>query len=87
MTALAWPVGLLAAATWLAVTAIFRISSLSALAAVALGIVYMILFHHPLYATLAAALAILIWIMHRENIARLLAGTEPRIGQKSASPG
>ncbi|MBI1330047.1 MAG: glycerol-3-phosphate 1-O-acyltransferase PlsY [Alphaproteobacteria bacterium] len=84
MTSLAWPVGLLAAASWLAIAVVFKISSLSALVTVVLGIVFMILFHHPLYATLAAALAAIIWYMHRANIARLLSGTEPRIGQKSA---
>jgi glycerol-3-phosphate acyltransferase PlsY len=83
LLALAWPVGLLALATWLAVAAIFRISSLSALTAAALAPIYMMLFGKQLYAMLALLLAIFIFATHRENIRRLLAGQEPRIGAKA----
>jgi len=82
--ALCWPVGLLAGATWLAMAFLFRISSLSGLTATALAPVYMAAFGQHLYATLYLVLAVLIWLMHRANIARLLAGTEPRIGAKKA---
>jgi len=82
--ALAWPVGLLLAATWLAAAAIWRISSLSALIAAALSPLYMYFLSGRPGAALAAILAILIFIMHRENIARLLRGAEPRIGAKKA---
>ena len=44
----------------------------------------MILFGHELYAVLELILAILVFVMHRENIQRLLSGTEPRIGAKAA---
>src|SRR5947209_19013794 len=50
--ALAWPVGLLATGTWLAVAAVSRISSLSALAAAALTPIYMMVFGTPLPAML-----------------------------------
>jgi glycerol-3-phosphate acyltransferase PlsY len=80
---LAWPVGLMALATWLAVAAVFRISSLSALAAAALAPIYMMFFGRPPYAMLALLLAILIFATHRENIRRLVAGREPRIGAKA----
>src|ERR1700722_18646897 len=80
---LAWPVGLMALATWLAVAAVFRISSLSALAAAALAPIYMMFFGPPPYAMLALLLAILIFATHRENIRRLVAGREPRIGAKA----
>ena len=83
LLALAWPVGLLALATWLAVAAIFRISSLAALTAAALAPIYMMLFGRPLYAMLALLLAILIFATHRENIRRLFADREPRIGAKA----
>ncbi|HEX4158871.1 MAG TPA: glycerol-3-phosphate 1-O-acyltransferase PlsY [Rhizomicrobium sp.] len=83
LLALAWPAGLLALATWLAVAAIFRISSLSALTAAALAPTYMMLFGTPLYAMLALLLAILIFATHRENLRRLFAGREPRIGAKT----
>lgn len=82
--AIAWPVGLLAAGTWLAAAAIWRISSLSALIAAALSPVYMALFGWWQPAILLAILTVLIFIMHRENIARLLRGEEPRIGAKKS---
>jgi glycerol-3-phosphate acyltransferase PlsY len=82
--AIAWPVGLMVAATWLFAAVIWRISSLSALIAAALAPVYMlVVFHWYEPAVLLAVLAALIVVMHRENIARLLAGTEPRIGAKT----
>jgi glycerol-3-phosphate acyltransferase PlsY len=84
--ALFWPAGLSVAATWLAAALIWRISSLSALIAIALSPVYFYLWGQPVYAPLAVLLAILIFFMHRENIRRLLKGEEPRIGSKSKKP-
>ncbi len=80
--ALYWPAGLLALATWAGVAAISRISSLSALTAACLVPAYLFAFRKPLDGAFEIALAILIVIMHRENIGRILAGTEPRIGAK-----
>ena len=82
--ALYWPAGLLVAATWLVAALIWRISSLSALIAIALSPVYFLLFHHGDYAPLALVLAAMIFFMHRENIRRLLRGEEPRIGSRGA---
>jgi glycerol-3-phosphate acyltransferase PlsY len=82
--ALYWPVGLLAAATWLGAALIWRISSLSALIAIALSPAYFFLAGRHDYAPLAVLLAVLIFYMHRENIRRLLRGEEPRIGSKGA---
>lgn len=82
--ALAWPVALMVAATWLVVAFVSRISSLSALVAAALSPVYMWFFASPTYAAGAAVLAALIFITHRENIGRLLRGEEPKIGAKKA---
>ncbi|MDP3369339.1 MAG: glycerol-3-phosphate 1-O-acyltransferase PlsY [Brevundimonas sp.] len=89
LLAAAWPLGLLAGATWLIVAALFRMSSLAALVAAVAAPVYAIL---PLEAlglpttgpvlALALATAALIWLRHHENIARILKGTEPRIGAK-----
>ena len=81
--ALSWPIGLLTLGTWIAVAAISRISSLSALVAAALTPVYMMLYGAALPALLALILAVLIFALHRENIRRLVSGTEPRIGAKS----
>jgi glycerol-3-phosphate acyltransferase PlsY len=82
--ALYWPVGLMVAATWGAAAFLWRISSLSALIAIALSPLYFLLLGQPRYALPALLLAAAIFLMHRANIARLRAGTEPRIGQKNA---
>jgi len=81
--ALYWPVGALVAATWLGAALLWRISSLSALIAIALSSAYFLLFHKESYAALTLLLSALIYVMHRDNIRRLLRGTEPRIGAKS----
>lgn len=83
LLAAAWPVGLLACATWLAVAKLLKISSLSALTAAALSPLYALALGRPLPTEiLATVLAVLIFIRHHENIRRLLKGTEPRIGTK-----
>ena len=78
--ALYWPVGLCVAALWLGAALVWRISSLSALIAIALSPLLFLLFHHDGYAALALLLSVLITYMHRQNIHRLLKGQEPRIG-------
>lgn len=82
LLALYWPVALLAFASWGAVLAAFRISSLSALAAAVVTPIYMFLFHRLHETGLAVALAVLVIVIHHENIRRLLSGVEPRIGSK-----
>ena len=71
MLGIAWPVGLALAAVWLAMAAISRTSSLAALSALSL---------HP-YPWPVPLVALWIVWRHRANIARLRAGTEPRIGR------
>ena len=79
----AWPVGVLAALTWLAMAALFRISSLAALVAAALAAPFALATDQPFpMLGLALFMAVLIFIRHRENIARLLKGEEPKIGKK-----
>jgi glycerol-3-phosphate acyltransferase PlsY len=78
----AWPVGLLAGAIWLAMAAALRFSSLAALTAAALAPVFVLLidgWKSPVF-WLAIGMGVLIFARHRKNIARLRAGTEPRIG-------
>jgi acyl phosphate:glycerol-3-phosphate acyltransferase len=82
LLALAWPVGLLFCATWLAVAVIFRMSSLSALVASLLSPVYFVWVDQWQLVELSVVLVLLVFYAHRDNIQRLLAGTEPRIGQK-----
>jgi glycerol-3-phosphate acyltransferase PlsY len=84
-TALFWPAGLLAMATWLLTALIWRISSLSALIAVALSPVYFFVFGQRDDVPLTVVLAALIFLMHRENIRRLFRGQEPRIGLKKSA--
>ena len=86
LIAVAWPVGLLAGATWIATAAIFRISSLGALAAAAFAPLYALALHagYPVIA-LGVFMAVLIYIRHHENIARLLKGQEPKIGAKKTA--
>lgn len=82
MLALAWPVGLLACATWLATAALMRISSLSALVAAVSVPVWMLVLGHWSLLVLGILLAALILWRHSANIARISAGTEPKIGAK-----
>lgn len=82
MIALSWPIGLASCGLWLATAAITRISSLSALVAAAGAPILALIFGAQGLALAALFMAALIFLRHRQNIARLLAGTEPRIGQR-----
>jgi acyl phosphate:glycerol-3-phosphate acyltransferase len=75
--------GVAAGAVWLAVVRLVRISSAGALSAFAVAPILMWLTAPPLLTLLALCLAVLVFARHHENIRRLLAGTEPRIGAKS----
>jgi acyl phosphate:glycerol-3-phosphate acyltransferase len=82
LAALSWPVALAVVGTWLLMAALFRISSLSALVAAALAPVYAWIVADAKMALVCALMAFLIFIRHHENIRRIFAGTEPRIGKK-----
>jgi glycerol-3-phosphate acyltransferase PlsY len=84
LLALAWPVGLAACATWAVTAAVSRISSLSALVAAGLSPVWLLIFGRGQMLALVIILAALVFLRHGANIARLRAGTEPRIGAKKA---
>jgi glycerol-3-phosphate acyltransferase PlsY len=85
LLAAAWPVGLLCCLTWLVMAKLGKISSLAALTAAALSPLYAFLLHRPAPTiVLAAALAVLVFVRHHENIRRLMKGAEPRIGAGKA---
>jgi glycerol-3-phosphate acyltransferase PlsY len=81
LAAMAWPVGLGACLTWLLVAAMFRFSSLSSLVSIALAPLYAWYWEEPSAAVAAAILAVFVWYRHKQNIKRLLAGAEPKIGK------
>lgn len=70
------------AAIWIGLAALMRYSSVSALAASAATPAVLWLMGERQMAELFVLLAVLLWWKHRENIARLVAGTEGRIGAK-----
>jgi acyl phosphate:glycerol-3-phosphate acyltransferase len=80
---LAWPVGLAYAGVWLAMLALTRISSLSGMsAALAAPVAAWLTGRDELVVMLVLIAVLVIWL-HRENISRLRAGTEPKVGSKS----
>ncbi len=81
--ALHWPSGLAFCAIWLAAAALWRYSSLSALLASLASPAVLFAFGRGEQAAVVAVMTALLWWKHRENISRLLAGTESRIGRKA----
>jgi glycerol-3-phosphate acyltransferase PlsY len=82
LIAAAWPVGIAAGSIWLLMAAVARISSLAALVSFALAPVIAAVLADAIIVRLALVIAVLVFARHHANIRRLLAGTEPRIGQK-----
>ncbi|MDO5658925.1 MAG: glycerol-3-phosphate 1-O-acyltransferase PlsY [Paracoccus sp. (in: a-proteobacteria)] len=80
--ALYWPLGLAACAIWALTAALTRISSLSALMAAGLSAPLAWAMGRSDLVWVCLFMAALIFLRHRANIQRLLAGTEPRIGRK-----
>jgi acyl phosphate:glycerol-3-phosphate acyltransferase len=74
--------GLAFIACWAAVAYFSKYSSLSALLASLVTPLVLYVMGEPSMAFMMLILAGILWIMHRENIARLIAGTEGKIGQK-----
>ncbi|HET8544729.1 MAG TPA: glycerol-3-phosphate acyltransferase, partial [Pseudolabrys sp.] len=70
---------------WLIVAAATRYSSLAALVGSALTPLALWYFDLPSVAAIFLPLTILLWFMHRANIARLLNGSEGKIGAKASA--
>ncbi|MGY2734176.1 glycerol-3-phosphate acyltransferase PlsY [Sphingomonas sp. UYP23] len=80
--ALHWPIGLVYALVWIALLAIFRISSLAGMLAAVSAPLSAAYFSQFDVVLLLLALALLVVWKHRANIERLVSGVEPRVGSK-----
>jgi glycerol-3-phosphate acyltransferase PlsY len=87
-----WPLAAVFCAVWLVVAFALRLSSLAAIVATIVVLAVVHLGAHliavppsmlPALKPAMAAMTLLVLITHRANIRRLLAGEEPRIGQKT----
>ena len=81
LLALHWPLGLAVCGVWLIAAFAFRISSLGALVAAAAAPIIAPALGGARFTVLCIALGLLVFWRHRQNIERLLKGTEPRIGK------
>ena len=82
MLGLFFPAAIVFCLAWLACAFTSRYSSFSALAASAITPIFLWWYGAPQLAILATIMTVLLWIAHRENIQRLQAGTESKIGAK-----
>jgi acyl phosphate:glycerol-3-phosphate acyltransferase len=80
-----WPLGLIFIGIWIAMAAIFRISSLSALTASVLSPLWAYLLGRADLVVPTAIMGVAVLLTHRANIARLLKGEEPRIGKSKTA--
>ncbi len=75
-------VGILSCALWLVTALFFRMSSLAALVAMLLAPLFAGVMYGGVYALITLLIAALVWIKHKDNIYRIIRGTEPKIGDK-----
>ncbi len=80
LLALSWPVGLIFCGVWLVIAFAQKMSSLAALTAAATAPIFAYVVVDSWLAATAGVLAIVLFYQHRENLMRLLRGTEPKIG-------
>ena len=83
LIALAWPAALAFALVWLGVAVVTRYSSAAALGASVASVLTAALLRPPTVPIVLAAMVLLLWWKHRDNISRLLAGAESRIGRSA----
>jgi len=81
LIAICWEAAIITFVIWLSVVLISRYSSLGSIVAVPLAPLWLYLFHKPMiYVILVIFAAVyIVLIRHRENIQRLIKGTEPKI--------
>jgi acyl phosphate:glycerol-3-phosphate acyltransferase len=79
-----WPLGLVYAGVWLAMLAVFRISSTAGMTAVFAAMISATFLGFGQFTPVLVIICLLVIWLHRENLARLRAGTEPRVGSKKA---
>lgn len=84
LIALSWPVGLAVCGTWLVTALVTRTSSVAALVAAASAGLWLFYFLEGRLLVLVFLLTVLVYARHSENLKRIKAGTEPKIGQKKA---
>ena len=83
--ALAWPIGLIAALVWVLALLLARYSSVGGMAAAVSAPVAAAAMGRFGLVPLFAGLALLVLWRHRENIARLWRGTEPKVGRSKSA--
>jgi len=83
LLATAWPIALIGCAIWLICAFLTRISSLAGLATAGLIPIIAFMMGNIPIAMMAVVMAVVIYIRHRENIGRILKGTESKIGKTS----
>lgn len=87
LLAMSWPVGLGAAGVFVVVVTVFRTVSLGSMLAAMTAVALVCGLEQPLpYRLLVIAGGLYVIVLHRANIRRLLAGTEPRLGQSRPEP-
>ena len=77
-----WAIGLAYAGVWIAVLAVFRVSSLAGMAAVVAAVVAAWAMGEPTFVQVTALIAVVVIALHHQNIRRLVKGEEPRVGRK-----
>ncbi|MEH2164743.1 MAG: glycerol-3-phosphate 1-O-acyltransferase PlsY [Nostoc sp.] len=86
LLAMSWQIGLATAGVFAVVVAISRIVSLSSIVGAIAVSIFMVILHQPLpYILFGITGGLYVILRHRTNIERLLAGTEPKIGQNVAN--
>ncbi len=82
LLALAFPVGVACCVTWLVAAAASRMSSFAAITAASTSTIWMLFLGSGHMVIMGGVLTLLVFLRHKDNIRRIRAGTEPKIGQK-----